>query len=103
MLSLFQNYVHPDWKLGVVTPLFKEGDPTNPSNYRPISVLPSISKLLERLVHNQLYKFLDVFQILANEQSGFRKGYSTGTCMVDLLGRLYQAMERPMDSELSVQ
>ena len=40
-LSLFKRYLPSDWKVGCITPLFKEGDATDPSNYRPISVLPN--------------------------------------------------------------
>ena len=42
----------------VVTPLYKEGDRSSASNYRPISVLPVVSKIMERIVHNQVYEHL---------------------------------------------
>ena len=51
------------------------------SNYRPISVLPIISKIMERIVHDQLYKFIEENNILNKWQSGFRPGYSTETAM----------------------
>ena len=46
------------WKLAKISPLFKKGSKQDPSNYRPISVLPTISKLLEKAVHMQLYSYL---------------------------------------------
>ena len=46
------------WKLAKISPLFKKGSKQDPSNYRPISVLPTISKLLEKTVHMQLYSYL---------------------------------------------
>ena len=49
------------WKCSKITALFKSGDRTNASNYRPISILPTLSKILEKAVHTQLYQFLVVF------------------------------------------
>ena len=47
------------WKRARVSPIFKEGRRTDPNNYRPISVLPVVSKLIERVVFNQLYEYLN--------------------------------------------
>ena len=49
------------WKCSKITALFKSGDQTNASNYRPISILRTLSKILEKAVHTQLYQFLVVF------------------------------------------
>ena len=57
-LSLNNSKFPDDWKRAKVTPIFKSGDKINVSNYRPISVLPIISKIIERTVHNQLYTYL---------------------------------------------
>ena len=65
------------WKVACVTALHKDGDRSDPNNYRPISVLPVVSKLLERLAHDQLYGFLTRTGQLAEGQSGFRKGHLT--------------------------
>ena len=59
----------PDsWKAARVAPIFKDGDKSLRSNYRPISVLPVVSRLLEKLVFNQLYKYLDSNGLLSNGQ-----------------------------------
>ena len=58
-------------------PLFKKGSKTNPSNYRPISLLPLISKVIEKRIHEQTSTFLSKNEILYNYQSGFRKNHST--------------------------
>ncbi len=71
-----------------ITPIFKEGQHSDPSNYRPIAILPCMGKLLERVAHTQLY--IDEHKILSQCQAGFRKGYSTGTCLVDFLEDIYQ-------------
>ncbi len=69
-----------------ITPILVYDDPTN---YRPISILPTLGKLLERIIHNQLYHHLTSNNLLMAKQSGFRKGYFTGTCIVDLLHTIY--------------
>ena len=65
------------WKCARVTALFKQGDRTNTDNYRPISVLPTVSKVIERAAHTQLYAFLESHQLLVRNQFGFRRGRST--------------------------
>ena len=68
----------PDiWKNGKITPLFKSNDPTAPNNYRPITILPIISKIMERIVHRQVYKFLREHNLITSEQFGFRPNLST--------------------------
>ena len=56
--SLIYGYIPSEWKWARVNPLFKNGKSNDMDNYRPISVLPTISKVLERVVHTQLYDFL---------------------------------------------
>ena len=82
------------WKVGCITPLYKDGDATNPANYRPISILPCLGKLLERIIHTQLYAYLTKSGIITHEQSGFRKGHSTGTCLIDFLENIYLNIDR---------
>ena len=68
------------WKIARVSPTFKEGLTTDPSNYRPISVLPVVSKLIERVVFNQLYNYLkNENSLLSEAQSGYRRMFSTET------------------------
>eukprot|EP00732_Lithocolla_globosa_P002639 Lithocolla_globosa_v1_NODE_1798_length_2330_cov_3.987692.p3 type:complete len:131 gc:universal NODE_1798_length_2330_cov_3.987692:433-825(+) len=70
----FQKGVFPDsLKIARVTPLYKSDDPTDPANYRPISVLPTFSKIFERLYHSQLTTFFETNNLLYNRQYGFRK------------------------------
>ena len=64
-------------KIVLVLPAFKTGDTADISNYRPISVLPCFSKILERVMYNRLYKYLTNQEILQPQQFGFRKGHST--------------------------
>ncbi|CAB3991987.1 Hypothetical predicted protein [Paramuricea clavata] len=70
-VSLEQGTVPDDFKLAKVIPVFKKGQPENMDNYRPISVLPTVSKLLEKAVHEQLYRFLTTNHLLNPYQCGF--------------------------------
>ena len=71
----------PDsWKVARVAPIFKEGDKTEKSNYRPISVLPFISRLFQKPVFEQLYDFMEENGHFTSEQSGFLHQRSTLTC-----------------------
>ena len=67
----------PALKLAYVRPLFKSGDPFLPANYCPVSILPKISKLLEKVVQKQLTTFLSKTNALLVSQFAFRQGHST--------------------------
>lgn len=75
--SLTSGQVPADWKAARVVPLFKSGKVVDMDNYRPISILPVLSKILERAVHKQLYHYLQLHKILSPYQCGFRKNNST--------------------------
>ena len=64
-------------KIAKVKPLFKRGSETDPSNYRPISLLPLLSKVFEKVVLDQTEELLSLNKILYDYQSGFRKNHST--------------------------
>ena len=80
-MSMKSGTVPKEWKHARVIPLYKDGKCDEASNYRPISMLPIISKIMERIVHDQLYKVIEENNILNKWQSGFRPGYSTETAM----------------------
>ena len=76
-LSLSEGIMPKRWKLANITAIFKKNDPTIPSNYRPISLLDTLSKVLERCVYNHCYEHLrSMFHYL---QHGFLRGRSTNT------------------------
>ena len=79
-------------KIARVAPLFKTGDLSLLTNYRPVSVLPAFSKILERIVYSRLLNFLNKFNILANNQYGFRKNHSTGYALIQLYDKLSDAI-----------
>ena len=69
-------------KIAKVIPLHKKNEKYLLDNYRPISLLPSISKVFERIVYNQLYSYLTTNGILFKSQCGFRKSHSTETAAI---------------------
>ena len=71
-----------DWKFARIAPIFKGGARDDRSNYRPISVLPFISRLFEKLIYNQFYEYLDRNKSLYEHQSGFRLLHSVTTSLM---------------------
>ena len=76
-LTIQQNVIPAKWKKAKVTPLHKSGTKDDPRNYRPISILPVVSKVLECLIHKQLASYFDNHNLLCKSQSGFRRIHST--------------------------
>ena len=76
-LSISQGVFPKDCEVAKLKPIFKKGKKTDPSNYRPISLLPSILKIIERVNHDQTNVFLLDEDILYIYQSGFRSDHST--------------------------
>ena len=81
-------------KIAKVKPLFKKSSKTDPQNYRPISLLPILSKITERIIHDQTQEFLSKKKILYRFQSGFRKNYSTNTCLGHLTDKITTGFEK---------
>ena len=92
-LSITDGCVPNSLKYAYVTPVFKSGDQGLMNNYRPISVLPVFSKILERLVFNRLYSFVTGKNYLSINQFGFRKGLSTEMALTIAIDNITQAIE----------
>jgi hypothetical protein len=82
--SIFPDHL----KYSEIKPLFKKGDKQNISNYRPISILTSFSKVLEKAVHIQLNKHSNKYNILADEQFGFRNKLATHNAIYKLINEI---------------
>ena len=80
--SFYQPYFPNLWKISRVRSLSKIKHPQNSSDYRPISLLCSISKALERIVHLHLCEYLDSHNFTDKNQSGFRSFHSTQTLLI---------------------
>ena len=79
-------------KIAQVTPVFKSGDPTDPNNYRPISVLSVLSKVFEKHIYDELLSYLKSFDILVDEQCGFREGISTNFAIGKFLNHIVESV-----------
>ena len=75
-------------KIAKLKPIYKKGSLTEASNYRPISLLPLISKVIEKVIHDQTSTFLNSRNLLYNYQSGFRKNHSTDYCLSFLADKI---------------
>ena len=91
----FSDGVFPRvWKCAKVIALFKDGDKSIKDNYRPISILPTISKIIERSAHIQLSSFLEVNRLLSQSQFGFRLKRSTSTALIDFTDQVLENMDK---------
>ena len=82
-----------DWVLGTITPVPKNGFSQSMSDYRPISVLPAPSKIIERIVYNQLVYHLESHGLLYCYQHGFRKDHSTSSAIYELVQFIYNSLD----------
>jgi hypothetical protein len=92
-LSVKTGIVPNELKLARVVPLHKKGSTLCEGNYRPVSILSIMSKVLERVIYNQLESYLSKNNLIYNLQSGFRQGYSTDTCLIYLTDYIKNQME----------
>ena len=84
--QLLMSGIFPDkLKLAKVIPLYKKGDSTITDNYRPISLLPTISRLFEKIVFNQLLTYFSDNKLFYPSQYGFRRGHSTELAANELI------------------
>ncbi len=93
-LSLTTGVVPQSAKIAKVLPLYKSGEKINLSFYRPISILPTFSKILERVVYNRLNSYLNKLNIIVAAQYGFRKDNTTCMAILDLIEKINDATDK---------
>lgn len=76
------------WKIATVDPIPKNSDPADVTELRPISILPCLSKVLERVMYNQVSTYCEANDVLPSYQSGFRRGHSTNTALLDVVNNI---------------
>jgi hypothetical protein len=81
-------------KYATIKPIFKNGDKKNVANYRPISVLPSSSKILEKIMYIRLMNHLETNNILAVEQFGFRTSSSTEQASFNFINNILNELKK---------
>ena len=87
-LSLLTGEIPTELKESIIKPIFKDGDKKEASNHRPISLLNAISKLLEKVIHNQVYQHFSLNNLLTNKQFGFLNKSSCEHAMISLLSTI---------------
>ena len=89
-----KNGVFPEvLKTAKVIPIFKKGDKTNLNNYRPISLLPVLSKVLEKIINKQITNKLDELHLIDDNQYGFRTGHSTEDAVMKFIDQIEKAKQ----------
>ena len=89
----FKDGIFPDClKTSIVVPLFKKGDPAVYSNYRPIALLPQVSKVIEKCMEIRLRNFCEKYLVLSNKQFGFRHSNSTEMAVNAFLENVYEKL-----------
>ena len=91
----FQDSQFPDiLKIAKLFPIHKSGAKNDPSNYRPISILPVISKVIEKHITKHLFGFLNRYKLLHKAQSGFRQRHSCSTALINLIDKWLKSIDR---------
>lgn len=94
--SMFTGIVPSKLKVAKVIPIFKAGDKHSFNNYRPISILPALSKILERLIYNRIINFVNKHNILTPDQFGFRPKHSTYMAINNLYDKISAALDKKL-------
>ena len=94
--SISLGSVPTEWKMAVVTPIFKGGrkDRRIPANYRPISLTSCVARLLEKIINKKLLGYLTKHNLIFEHQSGFLTGHSTETQLCYLIHRWQMALDK---------
>ena len=82
------------WKTARVSPIPKVDNPVSEKDYRPVSILPSLSKIFERFVLNQILVFIEKQALVASSISGYRRGHSTTTVLMGIRDDIIRAMKK---------
>ena len=93
-LSITSGKFPDSCKIAKLKPIYKKGSLTEASNYRPISLLPLISKVIEKVIHDQTRAFLNSRNLLYNYQSDFRKNHSTDYCLSFLNDKILKGLTK---------
>ena len=93
-LSLQTGQFPEMWKRALVMPIYKQkGATDDPGSYRPIALLPVLSKVMEKIVLNQLFTYMNEHDIVTPHQHAFRKRHSTETALLEVTDRMWKAMD----------
>ena len=102
-LSLESGYIPKEFKIAKIVPVFKDGDCHSYTNYRPISLISSFAKLIEKIVARQIGRFLNEHNIIYQHQYGFRAKHNTSQPVLHFADKVYNALNQtPQARTLSI-
>ena len=87
-LSIKFSHFPKDCKVANIKPIYKKGTKTDPNNFRPISLLPIVSKIIEKVIHDKTMNYLTNNNVRYRYESGFRKNHSTDTSLAYLTDKI---------------
>lgn len=89
-------------KISKVVPIYKKGNKQLPQNYRPVSIVPIFSKIIESLMHNQLYSYFENHNLLSKSQFGFRVGRSTTDAVMEIVNYTLSSLDNKESVAISL-
>ena len=93
--SIVTNYLrNRAWKHSIIIPIHKSGDIEEPTNFRPINLLPILSNILEKVLWTQLTKYLKNNNLLNESQYAYRNNSSTGQALVNVTEQIYKSIDK---------
>ena len=92
-LSIVTQQFPTSWKTAKIIPLYKKDDPLSPTNYRPVAILPILSKVLEKAVFLQIVDYMDSNHLIHPNHHGFRAGHSTTTGLIQMYDAWVEALD----------
>ena len=95
-LSIKLSTFPEECKIAKLKPIFKKGARTDPKNYRPISLLPLVSKIIEKSIHFQIEDYLNKKKLIYMYQSDFRTNLPTDLCLAQLTDFASAGMDKKM-------
>ena len=93
-MSIESGVFPDDLKRAKIVPIYRNNAKTEPGNYQPVSVLSILSKVLERVICEQLNDFIEKHDYLYELQSGFRSSYSTDSCLIHLSDHILKKQDK---------
>ena len=93
-LSIRDSKFPTKWKAAKVVPLLKKGDAINPQNYRPVALLPALSKVLEKVIFRQIVEYMEKYDLMHHNHHGSRSGHNTSTALIEMYDNWTETVER---------
>ena len=100
--SIDTGEIPVSWLRANITPIFKKGDRTLASNYRPVSLTSICSKLLEHIIHSQIMRHLDHYKVLTDKQHGFRRGHSCESQLILTIQDLANSLDKKSQIDIAI-